>query len=126
MVLNTLAQDRTQSQDEALREIYNRIRPGDPATDSTCRTFFQKLFFDASRYDFASVGRYKINRKLGLQIDQLNKTLTKEDVVATLQYLVKLRTGEGVLDDIDHLGNRRVRSVGELLANQVRIGLVRA
>jgi DNA-directed RNA polymerase subunit beta len=124
-ILNSLAHDKTQSQDEALREIYNRIRPGDPATDATCRTFFQKLFFDASRYDFASVGRYKINRKLGLQIDQANKTLTKEDVVATLQYLVKLRSGEGVLDDIDHLGNRRVRSVGELLANQVRIGLVR-
>ncbi|GMW02715.1 MAG: DNA-directed RNA polymerase subunit beta [Candidatus Hydrogenedentota bacterium] len=122
---NTLALDHTQSQDDAYREIYSRIRPGDPATDSTCRSFFQKLFFDASRYDFAPVGRYKINRKLGLQIPQDVKTLTKEDVVATLQYLVKLRGGEGVHDDIDHLGNRRVRAVGELLANQVRIGLVR-
>jgi DNA-directed RNA polymerase subunit beta len=124
-IVTTLTQDRTQSQDEAMRDIYNRIRPGDPATDATCRTFFQKLFFDASRYDFAAVGRYKINRKLGLQIDQNLKTLSKEDVVATLQYLVRLRGGDGVLDDIDHLGNRRVRSVGELLANQVRIGLVR-
>ena len=121
----TLSQDKTQSQEDAYREIYSRIRPGDPATDATCRTFFERLFFDASRYDFATVGRYKINRKLGLQISQDIKTLTKEDVVATLQYLVKLRTGEGVLDDIDHLGNRRVRAVGELLANQVRIGLVR-
>jgi DNA-directed RNA polymerase subunit beta len=124
-IVRTLEQDKTQTADEALREIYARIRPGDPATDATCRTFFQRLFFDASRYDFASVGRYKINRKLGLQIDQNTKTLTKEDVVATLQYLVRLRGGDGVLDDIDHLGNRRVRSVGELLSNQVRIGLVR-
>ncbi len=121
----TLSHDRTMTQEDAYREMYARIRPGDPATDVTCRTFFQRLFFDASRYDFAAVGRYKINRKLGLQIPQNIRTLTKEDVVATLQYLVKLRNGEGVLDDIDHLGNRRVRAVGELLANQVRIGLVR-
>ncbi|MBI2425774.1 MAG: DNA-directed RNA polymerase subunit beta [Candidatus Hydrogenedentes bacterium] len=124
-IVHTLAQDKTQTQEDALREIYSRIRPGDPATDSTCRSFFQRMFFDPSRYDFAAVGRYKINRKLGLQVDQELKTLSKEDVVATLQYLVKLRTGEGVLDDIDHLGNRRVRAIGELLCNQVRIGLVR-
>jgi DNA-directed RNA polymerase subunit beta len=124
-IVMTLSHDTTQTQEDAYREVYQRIRPGDPATDATCRSFFQRLFFDASRYDFAAVGRYKINRKLGLQISQKTRTLTKEDVVATLQYLVKLRTGEGVLDDIDHLGNRRVRAVGELLANQVRIGLVR-
>jgi DNA-directed RNA polymerase subunit beta len=124
-LVNTLMMDQTETVEDALREIYSRIRPGDPATDSTTRSFFQKLFFDASRYDFAPVGRYKINRKLGLEISQEVKTLTTEDVVATLQYLVKLRGGEGVLDDIDHLGNRRVRAVGELLANQVRIGLVR-
>jgi DNA-directed RNA polymerase subunit beta len=124
-VVNTLALDRTETLEDSLREIYAKIRPGDPATDATTRTFFQKLFFDPSRYDFAPVGRYKINRKLGLHIPQETKTLTKEDVVATLQYLVKLRGGEGVMDDIDHLGNRRVRAVGELLSNQVRIGLVR-
>ncbi|MBI4558515.1 MAG: DNA-directed RNA polymerase subunit beta [Candidatus Hydrogenedentes bacterium] len=124
-VANTLAMDPTQTQEDAYRMIYERIRPGDPATDATTRSFFQKLFFDPSRYDFAPVGRYKINRKLGLQTPQETKTLTKEDVVATVQYLVKLRGGEGVLDDIDHLGNRRVRAVGELLSNQVRIGLVR-
>ncbi|NUM55512.1 MAG: DNA-directed RNA polymerase subunit beta [Candidatus Hydrogenedentes bacterium] len=124
-VATTLSLDPTQTTDDAYREVYSRIRPGDPATDATCRTFFQKLFFDASRYDFAPVGRYKINRKLGLDISQDTKTLTKEDVIKTVQYLVKLRGGEGVLDDIDHLGNRRVRAVGELLANQVRIGLVR-
>ncbi|GMV93892.1 MAG: DNA-directed RNA polymerase subunit beta [Candidatus Hydrogenedentota bacterium] len=124
-IASTLSLDPTQTQEDAFREVYARIRPGDPATDATTRTFFQKLFFDASRYDFAPVGRYKINRKLGLEISQETKTLTVEDVVATLQYLVRLRSGEGVLDDIDHLGNRRVRAVGELLSNQVRIGLVR-
>jgi DNA-directed RNA polymerase subunit beta len=124
-IAGTMAMDQTQTQEDAYRDVYARIRPGDPASDATTRSFFQKLFFDASRYDFASVGRYKINRKLGLEIPQETKTLTKEDVVATLQYLVKLRTGEGVQDDIDHLGNRRVRAVGELLANQVRIGFVR-
>ena len=124
-VAATLSMDRTETIEDALREIYSRIRPGDPATDATTRTFFQKLFFDPSRYDLASVGRYKINRKLGLEISQDTKTLTREDVVATLRYLVRLRGGEGVLDDIDHLGNRRVRAVGELLSNQVRIGLVR-
>ncbi len=121
----TLSLDTSQTIEDAYREVYSRIRPGDPATDATTRTFFQKMFFDAGRYDFAPVGRYKINRKLGLDISQETKTLTKEDIVATLQYLVKLRGGEGVLDDIDHLGNRRVRAVGELLANQVRTGLVR-
>ncbi|HOS02271.1 MAG TPA: DNA-directed RNA polymerase subunit beta [Candidatus Hydrogenedentes bacterium] len=124
-IARTLTLDPSQTQDDAYRDIYQRIRPGDPATDATTRTFFQKLFFDPSRYDFAPVGRYKINRKLGLDISQETKTLTPEDVVRTMQYLVKLRGGEGVLDDIDHLGNRRVRAVGELLANQVRIGLVR-
>ena len=124
-IVHTLRQDTTNTIDEANREVYSRIRPGDPATDATTRSFFKRLFFDPSRYDLAPVGRYKINRKLGLDISQDIKTLEKEDVVATLQYLVKLRRGEGVFDDIDHLGNRRVRAVGELLANQVRVGLVR-
>ncbi len=124
-IAGTCRQDATVTVEDANREVYSRIRPGDPATDATTRTFFKRMFFEPSRYDFAPVGRYKINRKLGLEIPQETKTLTMEDVVATLQYLVRLRGGEGVLDDIDHLGNRRVRAVGELLANQVRIGLVR-
>lgn len=124
-ILVTLQQDKSVTEDDAFREYYSRSRPGDPATAATCRTFFQRTFSDPSRYDFAAVGRYKINRKLGLQIDQNNKTLTLEDVLKTMQYLSKLRSGEGVLDDIDHLGNRRVRSIGELLSNQVRTGLVR-
>ncbi|MCK5862255.1 MAG: DNA-directed RNA polymerase subunit beta [Candidatus Hydrogenedentes bacterium] len=124
-ILTTLQQDNCHTEDDALREFYSRSRPGDPATAATCRTFFQRMFSDPARYDFAAVGRYKINRKLGLQIDPDNKTLTVEDVVSTMKYLSKLRSGEGVLDDIDHLGNRRVRSIGELLSNQVRMGLVR-
>ena len=124
-ILLTLQQDKTVTDEDALREYYSRSRPGDPATPATCRSFFNKTFTDPARYDFAAVGRYKINRKLGLQIDQNNKTLTLEDVLKAMQYLSGLRGGEGVFDDIDHLGNRRVRSVGELLANQVRVGLVR-
>ncbi len=124
-ILYTLRQDDTYTEEDALREFYARSRPGDPATAATCRTFFQRMFSDPARYDFAAVGRYKINRKLGLQIDQEVKTLTVEDVINTMQYLFRLRCGDGVLDDIDHLGNRRVRSIGELLANQVRMGLVR-
>jgi len=124
-ILYTLQQDTTLTEDDALRYYYSQVRPGDPATAATCRTFFQRTFSDATRYDFAAVGRYKINRKLGLQIDQNNKTLTLEDVLATMQYLSGLRAGKGVRDDIDHLGNRRVRSIGELLVNQVRTGLVR-
>ncbi len=124
-IVETLRRDYTMSRDEALVEIYRRMRPGEPANINTARNMFERLFFDPARYFFASVGRYKINRKLNLDIPMEVQTLTREDVVATLRYLVKLRNKEGVLDDIDHLGNRRVRSVGELLANQVRIGLVR-
>ncbi|HPA40403.1 MAG TPA: DNA-directed RNA polymerase subunit beta [Candidatus Hydrogenedentes bacterium] len=124
-IVHTLSQDNIMTQDAAMQAVYAKVRPGDPATPSTYRTFFQKLFSDAARYDFAAVGRYKINRKLGLNIDQGTRTLTTEDIVKTLQYLVRLRGGEGVLDDIDHLGNRRVRAVGELLANQFRTGLAR-
>ncbi len=124
-IAQTLNMDQAQTQEEALREIYVRMRPGDPANDAQCRKHFESLFFDSARYDFASVGRYKINRKLGLQISQKQRTLTKEDIIETLKYLVKLHRGEGTLDDIDHLGNRRVRTVGEQLMNQFRIGLAR-
>jgi len=124
-LVETLRRDHTMSRDEALVEIYRRMRPGEPSNINTARNMFERLFFDPARYYFASVGRYKINRKLNLEIPMEVQTLTPEDVVATLGYLFKLRNKEGVLDDIDHLGNRRIRSVGELLANQVRIGLVR-
>lgn len=124
-IAQTLNIDQAQTQEEALREIYIRMRPGDPTNDAQCRKHFESMFFDPARYDFASVGRYKINRKLGLEISQKVRTLTKEDIIETLKYLVKLHRGEGVVDDIDHLGNRRVRSVGEQLMNQFRIGLAR-
>jgi len=121
----TLARDKVQTAEDAYRAIYTMIRPGDPVTDTQARNTFQRMFHDPARYDLAPVGRYKINRKFGLEIPQNQRTLTREDIVRTLQYLIKLRRGEGVMDDIDHLGNRRVRAVGELLANQMRIGLQR-
>ncbi len=124
-LLKSLEMDHTKNADEAFIEIYRRIRPGDPATVSTARTMFEKSFFDPARYNLSEVGRYKINRKLDVDISPEQQTLTKEDIVETLRYLLGLRNGDGQLDDIDHLGNRRVRSVGELLANQIRIGLVR-
>lgn len=124
-IARTLGIDQAQTQEDALREIYIRMRPGEPANEAQCRKHFEGLFFDPARYDLASVGRYKINRRLGLNIPQKKRTLTKEDIVETLKYLVKLKRGEGVLDDIDHLGNRRVRTVAEQVMNQFRIGLAR-
>ena len=125
-IVRTLHHDQIMDEDQARQELYRRLRPGDPdTTPSTYRAHFDRLFFDQGRYDLAPVGRYKINRKLGLKIDQSVRVLTKEDVVATLQYLHRLRLGDGVVDDIDHLGNRRVRAVGELLGNQIRVGLAR-
>src|SRR5215213_8705729 len=122
---NTLLIDKLQGPDEAVREIYRRLRPGDqPALDSA-QTLFQNLFFNAERYDLSRVGRLKLNYKF--KIDEAIETqiLTKRDILETVRYLIELRNGRGVIDDIDHLGNRRVRAVGELMENQYRIGLVR-
>ncbi|MBI5117803.1 DNA-directed RNA polymerase subunit beta [Candidatus Poribacteria bacterium] len=124
-LFKTLAADHIKTTTEALIELYRRIRPGDPATVNTAKTLFEKTFFDPSRYNLSPVGRYKINRKLNLDIPMETLTLRPDDVIETIRYLIKLKNGEGQIDDIDHLGNRRVRSVGELLANQIRIGLVR-
>ncbi len=124
-LLKTLDADHVKTKTEALIEVYRRIRPGDPATVNTAKTLFEKTFFDPSRYNLSPVGRYKINRKLDLDIPMETLTLRPEDVIETFRYLIKLKNGKGQIDDIDHLGNRRVRSVGELLANQIRIGLVR-
>ena len=123
----TLERDHTESESEALVEIYKRLRPGDPPTVENARTLLNSLFFDPKRYDFAKVGRYKINKKLGLDIDPAKKTVTHEDIIETVRYLLNLINGaEGYTsDDIDHLGNRRIRCVGELLQNQFRIGLTR-
>jgi DNA-directed RNA polymerase subunit beta len=124
-IRNTLLLDKTNSTDEALVKIFERLRPGEPPTQETSEQLFNSLFFDPSRYDLSRVGRMKINYKFGLDIPVENTTLTKDDIIRTVQYLVNLNNGIGQVDDIDHLGNRRVRAVGELLENQFRVGLVR-
>jgi DNA-directed RNA polymerase subunit beta len=123
----TLERDHTETEGEALVEIYKRLRPGDPPTVENARTLLNSLFFDPKRYDFAKVGRYKINKKLGLDIDPTKKVITHEDIIETVRYLLDLIKGveNHTADDIDHLGNRRIRCVGELLQNQFRIGLTR-
>ena len=123
----TIEKDTTSNEPEALIEIYKRLRPGDPPTVDSARNLIHSLFFDHKRYDLAKVGRYKINKKLGLDVDKHTKNLTLEDILAAYRYMLSLMHGaEGyTVDDIDHLGNRRIRSVGELLQNQFRIGLTR-
>lgn len=127
MIQPTLEKDTTSNEPEALIEIYKRLRPGDPPTVESARSLIGSLFFDHKRYDLAKVGRYKINKKLGLDVDKHIKNLTMEDILAAYRYMLSLMHGaEGyTVDDIDHLGNRRIRSVGELLQNQFRIGLTR-
>ena len=125
LLITTLKKDTAKDEDEALKEIYRRLRPGDPPTVPNARALVKRLFFDPKRYDLTRVGRYKINQKLSLKVESDMRILTAEDVVSALRYLFKLRQGEGLLDDIDHLGSRRVRAVGELLANQCRVGLAR-
>jgi DNA-directed RNA polymerase subunit beta len=125
IIIKTLRKDRAKSQEEALAKIYNLLRPGDPPSAETTRGLLDKLFFTARRYDLANVGRYKLNRRLDLEVGIDTVTLTHEDFLAIIRYLVDLRAGRGYTDDIDHLGNRRIRSVGELLANQFSVGLSR-
>ena len=127
MIRPTLEKDTTSNEAEALIEIYKRLRPGDPPTVESARNLIHSLLFDHKRYDLAKVGRYKINKKLGLDVDKSIKNLTFEDILATYRYMLSLmHKAEGyTVDDIDHLGNRRIRSVGELLQNQFRIGLTR-
>jgi len=122
---NTLLLDNINSPEEAMIEIYKRLRPGDPPTIETATTFFNNLFFNAERYDLSRVGRLKLNHKLRLNAPLDQGTLRREDILEVVRYLIELRNGNGMIDDIDHLGNRRVRAVGELVENQYRIGLVR-
>ena len=122
---STLLLDGINSPDEAIIEIYKRLRPGDPPTIETATTFFNNLFFNAERYDLSRVGRLKLNHKLRLNAPLDQGTLRREDILEVVRYLIELRNGNGMIDDIDHLGNRRVRAVGELVENQYRIGLVR-
>ncbi|MGZ3637662.1 MAG: DNA-directed RNA polymerase subunit beta, partial [Ktedonobacterales bacterium] len=121
----TLDKDAVKTPEEALLEVYRKLRPGDPATLENARTLVYNLFYHPRRYDLGSVGRYKLNRKLDLAIPQTIRTLTQEDAIAILRRLVELDEGKGKKDDIDHLGNRRVRSVGELIQTQFRVGLLR-
>ena len=125
IIIKCLKKDPTTNEEEALKDIYRRLRPGDPPTAANARALLKRLFFDAKRYDLGRVGRYKISQKLNLDSNNESRVLEKEDLVAATKYLLKLKKGEGTLDDIDHLGSRRVRTVGELLANQCRVGLAR-
>src|SRR3989339_304878 len=124
-IRNTLLMDKTDSSEDALVKIFERLRPGEPPAIEAATSLFQNLFFNGERYDLSKVGRMKINYKFGLDIPDEQTILTKDDIVRTIQYLVDLNNGKGKVDDIDHLGNRRVRAVGELLENQFRVGLVR-
>ncbi len=124
IVIKCLKKDPTKNGDEALKDIYRRLRPGDPPTATNAKALIKRLFFDAKRYDLGRVGRYKINQKLNFT-DGDSRILTGKDLLEATKYLLKLRKGEGSVDDIDHLGSRRIRTVGELLANQCRVGLAR-
>ena len=126
-LLATLEKDHIQTQDEALLDIYRKLRPGEPPTRESAQTLLDNLFFNPKRYDLAKVGRYKANKKLELEFPISQGTLTEDDIVSTIEYVVKLHAGEEgyETDDIDHFGNRRLRTVGELIQNQIRVGLSR-
>jgi DNA-directed RNA polymerase subunit beta len=124
-IRNTLAVDKNSTREEALIDIYRVMRPGEPPTLETAEALFGGLFFDAERYDLSAVGRVKMNARLGFETDDALRVLRKQDILAVVKKLCELKDGRGEIDDIDHLGNRRVRSVGELLENQYRIGLLR-
>src|SRR5215813_577588 len=121
----TLMLDKIDTPEQAIMEIYRRLRPGDPPTPETAINLFTNLFFNPERYDLSKVGRLKLNFKFGLEEPLDGQILTKRDILEVIRYLIDLKNGKGTIDDIDHLGNRRVRAVGELLENQYRIGLVR-
>jgi len=124
-IRNTLAVDKNSNTEEALLDVYRVMRPGEPPTPDAAQTLFNGIFFDSERYDLSAVGRVKMNMRLDLDAPDTMRTLRKEDILAVIKTLVGLRDGKGEIDDIDHLGNRRVRSVGELMENQYRVGLLR-
>ena len=138
--MDALAKETVQTQDEALTDLYRKIRPADTPTPEAGKNLLDSFYFNTKRYDLARVGRYKINRKLGLEKDVNDRSLSREDIIATIKYLVTLHAGETKfpgkrdgqdvdlrvdVDDIDHFGNRRIRQVGELIQNQLRTGLSR-
>ena len=125
IIFNTLAKDSSNSEKEAVLYIYRQLRNADPADDASAREVIQNLFFSDKRYDLGDVGRYRINKKLGLNTDMDVRVLTKEDIIEIIKYLIQLINSKATVDDIDHLSNRRVRTVGEQLSNQFSIGLAR-
>jgi DNA-directed RNA polymerase subunit beta len=125
LILNTIEEDETHSHEEALLRIYSRLRPGTPQTTDKARQLFYERFFDAQRYRLGRVGRFRLNRKFGMNIPESEMTVQKEDVVNSIKYIMKMRKGEGVPDDIDHLGNRRVRTIDELAGEEIRKGFLR-
>src|SRR5512142_2517351 len=125
LLKNTLKKDPTRDEEGALKAIYSLLRPGEPPNIETARVALERIFFNPKRYDLGRVGRYKINQRLGTNLPLSHTVLTQEDFIAIIRYLIELREGRGYTDDIDHLGNRRVRSVGELIANQFSVGLSR-
>ena len=125
ILVKSLKKDPAHDEESALKDIYRKLRPGDPPTAANARALLKRLFFDPKKYDLTRVGRYKINQKLKIDIDSNERIMVGEDFLAATKYLLGLKKGEGILDDIDHLGSRRVRAVGELLANQCRVGLAR-
>ena len=122
---NTMFSDKNTNRDEALVDIYRVMRPGEPPTLETAEALFHSLFFDSERYDLSSVGRVKMNARLGQEVEDSVRVLRKQDILEIMKILTDLKDGKGEIDDIDHLGNRRVRSVGELMENQYRVGLLR-
>ncbi len=124
-IRNTLSVDKNMTREDALFDIYRVMRPGEPPTVETAEAMFRSLFFDSERYDLSAVGRVKMNMRLDLDVPDTMRVLRKDDIISVIRTLVDLRDGKGEIDDIDHLGNRRVRSVGELMENQYRIGLLR-
>lgn len=124
-LIDTLNNDKNETQEQALIDLYRVLRPGEPPTFEAAQELFESIFFTDERYDISEVGRIKLNARLGLNIDEDKTILTKEDIMHIIRVLIELRDGKGVVDDIDHLSNRRVRSVGELVENQFRIGMVR-
>ena len=124
-IRNTLAVDKNGNRDDALIDIYRVMRPGEPPTPETAEGLFRGLFFDPDRYDLSAVGRVKMNMRLGVDAEDTMRVLRREDILKTVKILTELKDGRGTIDDIDNLGNRRVRSVGELMENQYRVGLLR-